>query len=117
MQRPYLIAWVSPVLICDRDTYITVAGGSKKDYLNKNVSDFIEKTMDDRNSVINTTKSQVSFVDSNDEEVQSYTVAPIVANGDPIGAVVIFSKEETVGEVEHKAVETAASFLARQMEQ
>lgn len=107
----------SPVLICDRDTYITVAGGSKKDYLNKNVSDFIEKMMDDRNSVINTTKSQVSFVDSNDEEVQSYTVAPIVANGDPIGAVVIFSKEETVGEVEHKAVETAASFLARQMEQ
>ncbi|MFJ7978572.1 stage V sporulation protein T [Peribacillus sp. JNUCC 23] len=107
----------NPVLICDRDTYITVAGGSKKDYLNKNVSDFIEKTMDDRNSVINTAKSQVSFVDSNDEEVQSYTVAPIVANGDPIGAVVIFSKEETVGEVEHKAVETAASFLARQMEQ
>lgn len=107
----------NPVLICDRDTYITVAGSSKKDYLNKNVSDFIEKTMDDRNSVLITAKTQVSFVDNHDEEVQSYTVSPIVANGDPIGAVVIFSKEDTLGEVEHKAVETAASFLARQMEQ
>jgi len=49
--------------------------------------------------------------------MSSYTIAPIVANGDPIGAVVIFSKEQALGEVEHKAVETAASFLARQMEQ
>lgn len=40
-----------------------------------------------------------------------------MANGDPIGAVVIFSKDQTMGEVEHKAVETAAGFLARQMEQ
>ena len=52
-----------------------------------------------------------------DEDMNSYTVGPIVANGDPIGAVVIFSKDQTMGEVEHKAVETAAGFLARQMEQ
>ncbi|MCY7706343.1 stage V sporulation protein T, partial [Bacillus safensis] len=44
------------------------------------------------------------------------TIAPIVANGDPIGAVVLFSKERSMGEVEHKAAETAAGFLARQME-
>ena len=51
-----------------------------------------------------------------EEEVQSYTAAPIIANGDPIGAVLILAKESTVGEVEQKSVETAASFLARQME-
>ena len=42
----------NPVLICDRDTVIAVAGGSKKEYLNKNISDIVEKTMEDRNSVI-----------------------------------------------------------------
>ena len=51
-----------------------------------------------------------------DEEISSYTIGPIIANGDPIGAVIIYSKEGTLGEVEHKAVETAAGFLARQME-
>ncbi|MFD0051770.1 stage V sporulation protein T [Actinomycetes bacterium NPDC127524] len=106
----------NPILICDRDTYIAVAGGSKKDYLNKSVSELVEKTMDERNSILVTEKGQITLVDSNEEDVQSYTIAPIVANGDPIGAVVIYSKESTVGEVEHKAVETAASFLARQME-
>ncbi|WP_374722030.1 stage V sporulation protein T [Peribacillus tepidiphilus] len=106
----------SPVLISDRDTYIAVAGGSKKDYLNKSISDFVEKTMEERNSTLETQKSQVALVDGNEEEFQSYTIGPIIANGDPIGAVIIFSKESTLSEVERKAVETAAGFLARQME-
>ncbi|KAB2329137.1 stage V sporulation protein T [Bacillus mesophilum] len=104
------------VLICDRDTYIAVAGGSKKDYLNKNISDLIEKTLEDRSSVLVTQSGDISIVDGNTESVASYTIGPIVANGDPIGAVVIFAKEDTLGEVEKKAVETAAGFLARQME-
>ncbi|MGN1387737.1 MAG: stage V sporulation protein T [Bacillus sp. (in: firmicutes)] len=106
----------NPVLICDRDTYITVAGGSKKDYLNRSISDLVENTMEDRNTTLETQKTQVSFVDGFTEEIQSYTIGPIVANGDPIGAVIIFSKEGTLGEVERKSVETAAGFLARQME-
>ncbi len=106
----------NPVLICDRDTYIAVAGGSKKDYLNKSISDLVEKTMEERTSTLETQKGQYALVDSIEEDMQSYTIGPIVANGDPIGAVVIFSKEGTVGEVERKAVETAAGFLARQME-
>lgn len=106
----------NPILICDRDVYIAVAGSSKKDYLNKNISDLVEKTMEDRTSVIITQQGEVALIDGIDETISSYTVGPIIANGDPIGAVIIFSKEQTIGEVEHKAVETAAGFLARQME-
>ena len=61
-------------------------------------------------------KGETSLVDGIEEEISSYTIGPIIANGDPIGAVIIYSKEGTLGEVEHKAVETAAGFLARQME-
>ena len=106
----------NPVLICDRDTVISMAGGSKKEYLNKNISDVVEKTMEERNSVLNNQKGNIALVDGNEEELTSYTIGPIIANGDPIGAVIIFSKEGSLGEVEQKAVETAAGFLARQME-
>lgn len=106
----------NPVLICDRDTYIAVAGGSKKDYLNKNISELIEKTMEERNSVLVNQQGETSLVDGNMETVSAYTIGPIIANGDPIGSVIIFSKENSLGEVEQKAVETAAGFLARQME-
>ncbi len=106
----------SSVLICDRDTYIAVAGGSKKEYLNKSISEVVEKAMEDRGSVLVTQQEQVALVDNNTETVSAYTIGPIIANGDPIGAVIIFSKETSLGEVEKKAVETAAGFLARQME-
>jgi AbrB family transcriptional regulator (stage V sporulation protein T) len=106
----------NPILICDRDTYIALAGGSKKDYLNKNISDIVEKTMEERNSVLVTQPSDFALIEGNDETFSSYTIGPIIANGDPIGAVIIISKEGTLGEVEQKAVETAAGFLARQME-
>ncbi|WP_075979831.1 stage V sporulation protein T [Bacillus massilinigeriensis] len=106
----------NPILICDRDTYIAVAGGSKKDYLNKNISDTVEKTMEERNSVLINQQSEISLVEGQNESISAYTVGPIIANGDPIGAVIIFSKESTLGDVEQKAVETAAGFLARQME-
>jgi AbrB family transcriptional regulator (stage V sporulation protein T) len=107
----------NPVLICDRDTYIALAGGSKKDYLNKNISDIVEKTMEDRNSVIVNQQENLSLVEGSEEEITAYTIGPIIANGDPIGAVIIYSKEGNLGDVEQKAVETAAGFLARQMEQ
>ncbi|MEI5909499.1 stage V sporulation protein T [Bacillus spongiae] len=107
----------SPVLICDRDVVITVAGGSKKDYLNKSVSELVEKVMDERKSDLQTQVERASLVGDYEEELSSYTIAPIVANGDPIGTVIIYSKDQTLGEVEQKAVETAAGFLARQMEQ
>ncbi|MEK4222157.1 MULTISPECIES: stage V sporulation protein T [Bacillus] len=105
------------ILICDRDAVISVAGVSKKEYLNKNISDLIENAMEERQSVIQTNQGEVSFVDGHEETVQSYTIAPIIANGDPIGAVIVFSTDRTIGEVEKKAAETASGFLARQMEQ
>lgn len=106
----------NPVLICDRDTYIAVAGGSKKEYLNKNISELVEKTMEDRSSVLMVEQGDISLVDGHTEAVTAYTIGPIIANGDPIGAVLIYAKEGTLGEVEQKSVETAAGFLARQME-
>jgi AbrB family transcriptional regulator, stage V sporulation protein T len=108
---------VNPVLICDRDAFISVAGGSKKDYLNKNISDIVEKTMEDRNSVLMNQQGNISLAEGTEEPISAYTIGPIIANGDPIGAVIIYSKEGNLGEVEQKAVETAAGFLARQMEQ
>ena len=49
----------------------------------------------------------------------SQIMAPIIAEGDPIGTVIIATKESGVkmSDLELKLAETAASFLAKQMEQ
>jgi AbrB family transcriptional regulator (stage V sporulation protein T) len=53
------------------------------------------------------------------ETISSFVAAPIIAGGDPIGTVVLLSKDDQVNmaNMESKMVETAAGFLAKQMEQ
>jgi len=107
-----------PAFICDRDEIIAVAGESKKDYLNKTIGSEIVSLIQDRSHSFETGKSELEVVQGISEEVTSYCISPIIANGDSIGCVMMLSKEggEQAGKAEQKAVETAASFLARQME-
>ncbi|MUK88068.1 stage V sporulation protein T [Ornithinibacillus sp. L9] len=105
-----------PVLICDRDEIIAVAGESKKDYLNQNIGQHLEKSIENRSVVTETEAKTVEIIQGKEEELNAYCLSPIIANGDPIGCVMLFSREGKLGEVEQKAIETAASFLAKQME-
>lgn len=110
------------VLICDKDAFVSVSGATKKEYIERKVSNELEKIMDDRKTVLlNKSNNTVIPLHSDDEEsiYNSQVIAPIIAEGDEIGAVIILSKEEDVelGEIETKLVETAAAFLGKQMEQ
>lgn len=107
-----------PVLISDRDEIIAVSGESKKDYLNKRISSEITDIIENRVTVFEADGKQLEIIDGVEQEVSSYCISPIVASGDPIGCVLLFSKEsgEKISETEQKVIETAAGFLARQME-
>lgn len=106
-----------PVLICDRDEVIAVSGESKKDYLNKIISSEITKIIENRTKVFETEVKSLEILDGHEQEIDSYCVNPIIANGDSIGCVLLFTKEgNKLTNVEQKSAETASSFLARQME-
>lgn len=106
-----------PVLICDRDEIIALAGVSKKDYLNQRISSQITDTIEDRSLVFVTEEENIEVVQGQEEKVNSYCISPIIANGDPIGCVIMLTKDgDQFSDVEKKVSETAASFLAKQME-
>src|SRR5699024_5423041 len=106
-----------PVLICDRDEVIAVSGASKKDYLNKSIGLQIEEAIEGRTLVLEKDSATIEVVRGQDEELDSYCICPIIANGDPIGCIMMFSKEDDkLGYAEQKVAETAANFLAKQME-
>ncbi|NLM35769.1 MAG: stage V sporulation protein T [Clostridiales bacterium] len=111
------------VLIADKDAIISVSGAPKKEYLEKRISDELEKVMEDRKTVILDEANNNLISLYKDEEVEGkYTAAvisPILAEGDAIGAVIILSKQngEKFGELEMKLAETASAFLGKQMEQ
>lgn len=106
-------------LIADRDTIIAVAGGSKKEYMEKPIGSIVESCMENRKAVVESTSGQYEICKDMAETYHSFVIAPIVAGGDPIGAVIQLSKDEgtKMGQLESKMAETAAAFLAKQMEQ
>ena len=63
-------------------------------------------------------KNFISLVEEETEGISAQAIAPIICEGDAIGAVAVLSREPRVrfGDTETKLVTTAASFLGRQME-
>ncbi|MEI7027674.1 stage V sporulation protein T [Paenibacillus sp. y28] len=106
-------------MICDRDSIIAVSGAPKKEYLEKQIGAQVESCMENRRTTLETTAGKFDLLKDTPEAYVSYVIAPIVAGGDPIGAVILVSKDEAVkmGQMELKMAETAAGFLAKQMEQ
>lgn len=109
--------------IADRDTIIAVSGAPKKEFLNRPLSAAIERVMEIRRSVlINDTAQHEFYRDSDEENLSKFyaeVIAPIISEGDPIGAVLMGTRTRDVKmtDLELKLVETAAGFLAKQMEQ
>ena len=108
-------------MITDRDQIIAVAGGAKKEFMNKPLGTALERIIQNRETVVAHAgdKAFISIVENGGEEFQSQVICPIIAEGDAIGAVIILSKDKSdkAGETEKKLAASAAGFLGRQMEQ
>ena len=104
--------------VCDRDSVIAVAGGGKRELLEKRVSAELEQVMENRSVY-----GAESFVDmpllENGGEHCAAVAAPIIAAGDVLGCVVFVAAKDSApfGETELKLAQTVAGFLGRQMEE
>ena len=108
--------------ITDKDTVIAVSGGSKKEFLEQDVSPELESIMDEKESYTSQENNGVSIpITKNDTKERKYNaqvVYPIISNGDTIGTVILMSKDSSskMNEVEKKVAQSAATFLGSQME-
>mgnify|MGYP005785587575 CR=1 FL=1 len=108
--------------ITDKDTVIAVSGGSKKEFLEQDISEELEKLMEDKekyNSKENNDLA-VPITKNGNKEIRCHSqiVYPIISDGDVIGSVILLSKDGNtkMTEVEQKVAQSAASFLGSQME-
>ena len=106
------------VAVCDRDTVIAVAGGAKKELLEKAVSPQLGEIMDGRSAYRQLTGGSTLPISTADEKFCLSVAVPILAEGDVLGCVLFVSPRGSApgGEVEYKLAQAAALFLGRQME-
>lgn len=109
------------IAITDKDQIIAVSGPSKKDLGTKSISRDLDDLINERENVLagKDDKNFVNIVNDDEGEYTYQAIAPIISEGDAIGAVIILTKDPKLKftETEAKLASTAASFLGRQMEQ
>ena len=108
-------------MISDRDFIIAISGGSKREYLEKRISPELEKLTENRSTYSTNGDNKpmkITYEDPNTDKYTAQVIAPIIMQGDPIGSVILVSKESNavMGDLEIKLTETAAGFLSKQME-
>lgn len=103
------------IIITDRDRVIALSGDLKKNYTDKNISQYLEQVINDRKRIYETIKN-VEFV-NNIVEKCNYVIYPIIASGDAVGAVIIMSKDSDISEIEEKIIKITAEFLGKHVEE
>ncbi len=104
------------VVICDRDAVIASAGVPKRDYADRKLTPEVDRIVENRQFYIPTDGESVSVVEGGGPVG---CLMPIITEGDIAGCVASIHGEEksaVAPEIEAKLIQTAASFLGKQLE-
>jgi len=108
------------VAICDRDAVIACSGVPKKEYADRRLSDQIEKLIEARSLyTYRPGEKRISVTEDASDSHYASCVMPIITEGDVTGCVVSLAEnanDNPPDELEIKLVQTAASFLGKQLE-
>ena len=108
-----------PVLICDRDHVVAVAGAPKKEFYERRISGQLEEAMEQRQTHVARAGDQKRLQPVESIDRYAAVMVPIVAAGDVTGAVCLLLPESGAipSEGDVRLAQVAAAFLGRQMEE
>ena len=107
------------VIITDKNSIVAVSGAGKKDTIGKPITKELYGIIEKRNLYITGKGEKRPVKIWYEMDVFSgQVIAPIISEGDIMGAVVIIGKDENgiMGDAEHKLAASAATLLGKQME-
>ena len=104
--------------VCDRDSIIAIAGGAKKELLDKPISPQLTEIMDSRSTYRHANGGSSLPVSMADDKFCLSVAAPVISEGDIMGCVLFVTPRNSApaSEVEYKLAQTVAIFLGKQME-
>ena len=103
------------IFIVDRDKIVAVAGDLKKKYFEQKISSNIDQMIRASTTVIKNEEEIIYLTEELNEQAY-FVLAPIIINGDAIGAVILLSIDKKIDEFEIKTITIAAKFLGKYIE-
>ena len=106
------------VVITDRDNVIACSGASKKEYMEKRLSEEFDAIMNTRSLYSDADGTKKTPVTEGSGAFVRYAM-PIITEGDVVGCIASLYQEgekSGINDAESKLIQTAASFLGKQFE-
>ena len=105
------------VVICDRDSVIACGGLPKKEFMELRLSSEAERLIEERTLYAHKESDTFYGIVDSVNRWQISCLMPILAEGDVVGCVVsLTDADRTATDTEQKLIETAATFLGKQLE-
>lgn len=98
----------TPAFVVDHDGVVAAAGVDEAEWLGQETPDSVLECVDERKTALL----------SGEDQVWTFSMcaaAPIIAEGDALGAVLVVARDDEGGDLALKLAETAAAFLGRQI--
>ena len=107
-----------PVIITDRDHVVAASGVSKKEYLERRISDALEDLMESRNTYTADRMNAGRFFPIEGTSHPAAIACPIISGGDITGSVLFLLEEggSLPSDSDCKLTQAAAAFLGKQNE-
>ena len=104
--------------VADRDSIIAVAGGARRELMDKRISQELLELMEQRRPYRRQAGEPAKPASDQVAHFTLSTAAPILSEGDLMGCVMLLAADgdQPLTEMEQKLVQTVAAFLGRQME-
>lgn len=102
------------VLITDLEKVLFCNDDINDLYCGKLISNFLKEQINNRKEYLSTGPDNVLLIDS--EEVVSCLVIPLVSSYDPIGAIVLFSSDESIDSNDIKFARAIGKFVNKYIE-
>ena len=108
-----------PTVICDKDSVVSAFGVSKRELVEKPLSDDTVKVLESKNGYVgggDDARGEIELVAGSGKVISC--LSPILSEGSSIGAVITLRREvgAVPDETEVKVLKTAADFLSRRIE-
>lgn len=105
-------------IVTDKDSVIAISGTSKKDLLEEPISEKLEKIIDDRKSLLLSSKDFIQITKTSNLENACEIIVPIISFSELIGSIILIPKDKAVkfSNSDLNLAKVAATFLGSQME-
>ncbi len=108
-----------PVLITDRDHVVAVSGISKKEFLERPLSEKLEALLENRKCFVKNSFSPQDLLPVAGSDKNAAITCPVIASGDITGAVILLQENDArlPDDSDIKLAQAAAAFLGKQNEE